>query len=228
MPKRTVYCEDALTWLQNHDQNTNYSKYSFVASMPDISEFPKFSVSEWKTWFFDTASLILSRTPDEGVTIFYQSDIKLDGEWIDKGYLCQKAAEAQHSALLWHKIICRTTPGIATFGRPAYAHLLCFSKNLRLSDLSKSTADVIPDLGEKTWERGMGLSTCLAIAKFIQDNTDSTTLINPFCGEGSMLAAANSLGLDAIGIERSPKRAEKSRQLTLTPDHKNWMHNNFK
>ena len=222
---RTVYCEDALAWLSSNDI---LSSSSLVASMPDISEFPHFSPAEWKAWFTETASLILSRTPNEGVTIFYQSDIKNHGEWIDKGYLCQKAAENLGHALLWHKIVCRTAPGMATFGRPAYSHLLCFSKELRLTDLSKSSPDVIPELGEKTWERGMGLSTGLFIAKFILEQTKTRTVVNPFCGEGSMLAAANAIGLHAIGIERSPKRAEKSRHLGVTEDHKNWMQLNLK
>lgn len=222
---RIVYCEDALVWLLSQDVLPNSS---LVASMPDISEFPHFDTFEWKTWFTETAELILSKTPEDGVTIFYQSDIKVQGEWFDKGYLCQKAAEKLGHRLLWHKIVCRTSPGIATFGRPSYSHLLCFSKKLRLTDLSKSSADVLPELGEKTWERGMGLATCLSIAKFILEQTQTKTVINPFCGEGSMLAAANALGLEAIGIERSPKRAEKSRRLGITEDYKNWMQLNLK
>jgi hypothetical protein len=95
-------------------------------------------------------------------------------------------------------------------------------------DLSKSTPDVIPELGEKTWERGMGLSTGLMIAKFILENTKSDTIINPFCGEGSMLAAGNAMGLHTIGIERSPKRAEKARLLEVSSDLKNWMQRNLK
>jgi hypothetical protein len=196
--------------------------------MPDISEFPNLSLKEWQQWFFETAKLILSSTPEENVTIFYQTDIKHQGAWIDKGYLCQKAADSLDHTLLWHKVICRTRPGTATFGRPAYSHILCFSKNLRLMDLSKSTPDVIPELGEKTWERGMGLSTGLMISKFILENTSSDTIINPFCGEGSMLATGNAMGLHTIGIERSPKRAEKARLLEVSGDLKNWMQRNLK
>lgn len=218
--KRSVYCEDALRWL--HAQN-EITGASFVASLPDISEFPNFSMEEWKTWFTQTVSLILSRCPDQGVCVFFQSDIKVNGVWIDKGYLCQKTAEALGHELLWHKIVCRVPAGQPTFGRPAYSHLLCFSKGLRLTDLSRATADVLPESGEKTWQRGMGLETCLSVARFIAEQTSSHTVVNPFCGEGSMLAAANALGLHAIGIERSPKRAEKSRRQSLSLDHKSWL-----
>ncbi len=218
MSTRSVYCEDAILWLESKEIQAGCS---FVTSMPDISEFPGHSLSDWKKWFIQTASLVLSRCPDDGVTIFYQSDIKVDGAWVDKGYLCQKAAEALGHELLWHKVVCRSPAGIATFGRPSYSHMLCFSKAVK-AELSKSTADVIPDLGDKTWQRGMGLEACLIAAKFIAEQTSTTTIINPFCGEGSMLAVANACELHAIGIERSPKRAEKARTLQVVKEKPSW------
>jgi len=220
MIERHVYCEDALDWFK---KNQNLSNFSLVTSMPDISEFPHYNLKQWQAWFIGTAQFLLSQCPDEGVSIFYQSDIKLDGAWIDKGYLCQKAAEELGQTLLWHKIVCKAGPGITTFGTPAYSHILCFSKNIRLTDLSKSTPDIIPHMGEKTWQRGIGLTPALTIAQFVLDHTSTRTIINPFCGEGSILAAANSIGLSSIGIERSPKRAKKARLLQVSPDFKRWM-----
>jgi hypothetical protein len=99
--------------------------------------------------------------------------------------------------------------------------MLCFSQTV-IPDLAKSTADVIADLGEKTWVRGMGLEASLLAATFVKKQTSSTTLINPFCGEGSVLAAANHVGLHALGIERSPKRAQKARLLEVAPSGKSW------
>ncbi len=216
---RTVYTEDAIAWLKAHAIDP---KACFVASLPDVSEFPHFTLMEWKEWFVDTASLILSRCADTAFTLFYQSDIKVEGAWVDKGFLCMKAAEKMQHELLFHKIICRAPVGTITFGRPAYSHLLCFSKSLRLTDLSQSTADVFNEPGEKTWARGMGIKTACAIAEFVAKQSDCTRIINPFCGEGSMLAAANHVGLEAIGIERSAKRAEKARKLSVHPDGKSW------
>ena len=83
-----------------------------------------------------------------------------------------------------------------------------------MTALSESVA-AAPDIGDKTWERGMGLEACLMIGKFIKEQTNTKTLINPFCGQGSMLAVANKFGLSAIGIERSVKRAELARVLTI-------------
>lgn len=218
--KRSVYCEDAIAWLHAH---TLDPAASLVASLPDISEFPQFTLEQWKEWFTDTARLVLSRCADNAFTLFYQSDIKFEGVWVDKAYLCLKAAESLQHELLFHKVICRAPVNVVTFGRPAYSHLLCFSKALRLKDLSKSTADVLDDPGDKTWTRGMGLKTTLAVADFVAKQSDCTRIINPFCGEGSILAAANHVGLEAIGIERSAKRAEKARRLSIHPDEKSWI-----
>lgn len=218
--ERIVECADAIEWLNSQ---TTCTDASIVASMPDISEFSNYTLPQWKEWFVSTATLIMSKCPDTGVCIFYQSDIKYEGVWVDKGYLVQKAADSLGLELLWHKIVCRVPPGIATFGKPAYSHILCFSKSLKLTDMSKSTPDVIPDLGDKTWVRGMGLENCLMITKFIATQTTSKRIVHPFCGEGSILAAANFNGLDAYGIERSPKRAEKARTLSISEDKK-WVH----
>lgn len=208
---RTVYCEDALKWLETRSV---LKDCSLVASLPDFSEFQSFTVEQWKEWFIDAARLIIARTPEEGVSIFFQSDIKVAGTWIDKGYLCQKAAELAGSALLWHKIACRVRPGQTTFSRCSYSHILCFSRNLK-ADVSKSSADVMPEVGDKTWPRGMGVAAAQMIAKFICEQTPTATIVNPFCGQGSMLAAANQYGLKAVGIERSPKRAETARRLVI-------------
>ncbi|MFZ4713178.1 MAG: SAM-dependent methyltransferase [Bacteriovoracaceae bacterium] len=210
MASREVYCEDVFEWLNKYPLEDNCS---IVASMPDISEF-NFTPDEWKQWFEKTAALLLRRTSPHGATLFFQTDIKIEGRWIDKAYLIQKAADSLGHHQLFHKIISRVDIGMATKGKPAYSHLLAFSKDLKL-DVNLSTPDILTQLGEKTWERGMGLEVSLLIAKFIKKETQTKLVINPFCGEGSMLAAANYQGLDAIGIERSPKRAEKARILKV-------------
>lgn len=215
---REVFCDDAILWLRNYQDK---GSVSFLGSLPDISEFPGYSLTEWKQWFHDTASLILNCTSPDGVSIFFQSDIKHEGLWVDKAFIIQKAAEELGHNLLWHKIFCRAPAGTIMFGRPAYSHMLCFSRTV-IPDLSKSTADVVPDLGDKTWVRGMGLEASLFASNFVKKQTLTKTLINPFCGEGSVLAAANYAGLNAVGIERSPKRAEKARHLQVAPDGKSW------
>ncbi len=120
------------------------------------------------------------------------------------------------SHLLWRKVVCRVPPGTTTFGRPAYAHLLCFSREARLLP-GQSTPDVLPRTGDMTWSRAMGSDVCAAVIQFLQRHTLCTTVVDPFCGHGSILAAANAHGLGAVGVEISRRRVVKARKLGLAP-----------
>jgi hypothetical protein len=124
------------------------------------------------------------------------------------------AAEQAQAHVLWHKIVCRVPPGTTTFGRPAYAHLVCVSRGLLLEP-GQSSPDVLPRLGQMTWPRAMGQDACELVASFLLAHTRCRTVANPFCGVGTMLAVANARGLDAVGVERSPRRAERARRLAL-------------
>lgn len=210
-PSRTVHCTDALPWLRSQPVLRGCS---VVTSLPDVSEVA-LPLSDWKRWFVETAGLIFSRVPEDGVAIFYQTDIKPSGAWVDKGHLVQRAADDAGVPLLFHKIVCRKPPGSITFGRPAYAHLLAFSRGLAL-DYARSTADVVVDGGESTWSRGMGVESCRIACRYVKDSTPTRTVVDPFCGQGMVLAVANALSLDAVGVELSRKRAQKARNLTVT------------
>lgn len=61
----------------------------------------------------------------------------------------------------------------------------------------------------------MGVEACLTACRFVLENTSTRTLVNPFCGHGTVLAVANHLGLDAVGVELSRKRAKKARALRM-------------
>jgi len=212
--ERIIHHADALAWLRERE---SFPGASFVTSLPDFTEFPSMSIDEWKEWFESAAALVLDRCSPEGVVIFYQRDSKKNGTWIDKAFLLQKAAEKAGSSLLWHKIVCRARPGSATFSKPAYSHLLCFSRQVR-TEMASSTPDVLPLAGEVTWTRGMGLLACQAACRFILEQTTTRTVIDPFCGHGTVLAIANELGLDAVGVEKSRKRAEKAQLLRVSGD----------
>lgn len=212
--RRTVVCDDALSWLPQH---TPLRHSSIITSLPDVSSFPAWSLLEWKRWFTHAATLCLSATPDEGVCIFYQTDIKHEGVWVDKGYLCQRAAEACDMTLRWHKIVCRREAGKPVFGRPGYSHLLCFAKT-PLVQTMPAYPDVLPVTGHMTWSQAMGLEACQMACDYVRSHTSSRTIVDPFCGYGSVLAVANYVGLDAFGVEIAHKRARKARNLVL-PGH---------
>jgi hypothetical protein len=202
MDKQIIHA-DAIEWL-----NKNTLKgASIVTSLPDISEFPKFSIEEWKNWFIETAKLVMTKCPDEGVSIFYQSDIKRDGQWIDKSYLIQKAAEQVGQIMVTHKIVCRVPAGINTQTKVGYSHLMCFSKSSQ-PELIKGFADVLPETGETTWERGMGIKVCQLACQMVKEYTSTRTIVDPFCGHGALLEIVVQSGLSAIGVDHKLKNVK--------------------
>ena len=212
-PRREVICGDGVEVLR---RGRLPDDHAVVTSLPDLSELPALGPEGWRDWFVEAAALACAAVADEAVAVFFQTDVKRDGRWIDKAHLVLAGAERAGAHLLWHKVVCRAPAGTTTFGRPAYAHLLCLSRRLRLPP-GRSTPDVLPRLGEMTWARAMGREACESVARFLVADTRCRAVVDPFCGLGTMLAVANAHGLDALGVERSPKRAERARHLVLGP-----------
>ena len=185
-----------------------------VTSLPDISEVG-LTLPVWREWFLAAVQLVVAAVPDDSVAIFFQSDIKRDGCWIDKGALVMSAAEAAGARVLFHKLICRRPPGTLTLGRPGYTHLIAVSRALRCPDVLP-IPDIITDAGRQPWVRAMGVRAAAHAVRFARDQAAAKVIFDPFCGVGTVLAVANRLGLDALGVEKAKKRCEQSRQLIVS------------
>lgn len=210
-PERVVHCEDARPWLRRHAPLANSS---LITSLPDVSGMGGMPFEAWRAWFLEAASDTLLATPNHGVTIFYQTDIKVQGTWVDKGFLCQLAADRLGVPLLWHKVVCRRPAGQPVFGRPGYSHLLCFSRGVR-DAAQPASPDVLPQTGTMTWSQAMGVDACLLACAYVLSHTQTRTVVDPFCGYGTVLAVANKLGMNAVGVELSRRRARKARLLEV-------------
>jgi len=208
-PQRTVHEAEALAWLAQHPLPPRAAVFT---SLPDVVELARGARAGWEDWFVAAATAVLRATPDDGAAVFYQTDVKHDGRWTDKAFLVQLAARAVGVPLVWHKVVCRAPAGQATFGRVGYAHLLCFARELR-DPVEAATPDVLPELGAMTWARAMGLSAARFAVGWLKERAQPSCLVDPFCGVGTALAVANEAGLDAIGVEKNPGRAEKARRL---------------
>ena len=213
-PRRAVFHADALVWLR---ESAPLGGASVVTSLPDASELPALKLDAWTRWFEDAACATMDAVTDDGVAIFFQSDIKRDGVWIDKGALVARAAERTGAALLFHKIVCRKPAGTVTYGRASYSHLLGFARRLRPS-LRRTTADVLPDAGHMPGNKSMGVKACIDACRFVAAETTTRTIVDPFCGWGTVLAVANALGLDAIGVDLSARMCRRARTLQLDLD----------
>jgi hypothetical protein len=208
---RLVHHGDALAWLRAQGKLRGAS---VVTSLPDLSELPALGVEGWRHWFDEAAVLTLQSVPPEGVAIFFQSDVKRAGLWIDKGAMVARAAERAGTELLFHKIVCRKPPGTVTFGRASYSHLLGFARGLR-PPLARARPDVIADAGFMPGSKAMGVNACLEACRFILSETVTRTVVDPFCGFGTVLAVANALGLDAVGVDLSARMCRRARSLRI-------------
>ncbi len=208
---RTIIQADALTWLDEHSAEPHTS---VITSLPDVTELPGRDLGHWRRWFGEAARRVLRWVPDDGVAVFHQSDIQREGRWIDKGYLVSRAAEDEGVPLLWHKIVCRKPPGSLLHGRASYSHLLCFSREVR-APIEKPTPDVLADAGFMPWSKATGVASCALACTFIQAQTTTRLVVDPFCGSGTILAVAGLHGFDTIGIDVSARRCRAARKLVL-------------
>lgn len=161
------------------------------------------------------ARTVLDWCSPSGVAVFFQTDVRRKGVWLDKSQLVLGAAESAGAPLLWHKIVCREPPGTITYGRAGYSHLLCFSRNAERTP-SPSGPDVLTDAGFKPTEKAMGVAACRVACQFVLDATPTRVIVDPFCGHGTALAVANAMGLDAIGVDRNARACSAARRLTVS------------
>jgi hypothetical protein len=187
-----------------------------ITSLPDVSEVPALGFDGWRSWFVDAAAAVMAAIPADGVAIFFQSDIRRGGIWVDKGALVAAAAVAAGMELLFHKIVCRLPPGTVTFGRASYSHLLGFGWSARAAAIHGS-ADVLSDAGFKPGTKSMGVKACAEACRFVLAATPTRTIVDPFCGWGTVLAVANALGLEAVGVDLSVRMVRKARLLRVDP-----------
>jgi hypothetical protein len=191
--RRVVHHAEAVAWLRAQGR---IAGASVVTSLPDVSELPGLGLDGWRRWFVDAAAAAMRAVPDEGAAVFFQSDIRHRGAWIDKGAL-----------------VCRLPPGTVTSGRASYAHLLGFARAPRPP--RRATADVLADGGFQPGKKAMGVNACVDACRFVRSETSTRTVVDPFCGWGTVLAVANALGLDAVGVDHSARMCRRARTLEI-------------
>ena len=151
-PRREIVCADAIAWMRARGRIDGACA---VTSLPDVSELGK-TLLVWREWFLNAVRLVVDAVPADSAALFFQSDIKRDGTWIDKGALVIRAVEDAGARVLFHKIVCRRPPGLLTQGRPGFTHLIAVSRTMKCPDILP-IPDVITDAGRSLWVRAMGV-----------------------------------------------------------------------
>lgn len=210
---REVHCAEALAWLR---ERGCIEGACAVTSLPDVSEL-NLALEAWRAWFLGAVRAVIDAVPPDRAAIFFQSDIRHGGRWVDKGALVVRAAEDAGAGVLFHKIVSRRPPGLVTTGRPGFTHLIAVSRELRCAG-PLAIPDIIVDPGRQPWVRAMGVKAAAHAVRFARDQAAARVILDPFCGVGTVLAVANRLGLPAVGVERSAKRSERARELMVGLD----------
>ncbi|KAL0482521.1 tRNA (guanine(10)-N2)-dimethyltransferase [Acrasis kona] len=216
-----VICSDAIKWINEQPVLPGF----VVTSLPDYCEMPHLKIEQWKEWFSDTVQLILEKLPEGASAVFYQTDVKLltqtndqdkkrsvCDEYIDKSFLCNiGASRVKNVKMFWHKVCLINTVDGVKVGRPTYSHMLCYGKNTTYPNERFPLPDVI-DRGEMIYPKATGINACMMAVMYCK-NAGATTIVDPFCGKGSILLAANYAGLDAIGIDIGTTRCKDAKRM---------------
>ena len=215
---RSVRCADSIAWLRTVSLP---ARCHVITSLPDRTEL-KLSSEAYEAWFASTVELILSKLPRHSIAIFYQTSGRHSAEgggWLDKSLLCHLGARAAGAACVWHSIVSAGGVGaLRTGGRVGYAHMLCFSAAHMLRP-GTSCIDVLESRGHMSYAGAMGEDAAAAAVQYVarahqqasselapSEASGSGLVLDPFCGEGTVLAMANAYGLDAWGLDTNRKR----------------------
>jgi hypothetical protein len=195
---RTVFTGDAFGWLADVERGP------VVAQLPDAHEID-LEIDEWREWFDSAIGACLGAS--SGPTVFLQTDRKADGTWISKAQMVMNHAAISGRALLWHKVALRRGVGKVDVHRPGYTHVLAIGPGRP----GRPRPDVLK-ASRRLWENGAPAGVAMMVAEYLREQ-GHTKLINPFCGRGTLLAAAEACGLDALGAEIDPVRAQWARSV---------------
>ena len=214
---RVVYRHDSVEWLRTGESAAGAIElpdvFDVITGLPDISEVrPRLSPSAYEDWLCEMAARILERLPPNRVAIFYLTPGRYSGEggaWLDKGYCVQRGARQAGAGCVWQKVVLiQDAAGRTRGGRPGFVNLLCFSREHRVPR-DFTTVDVLPDRGHMSWSHAIGEDACAVAIEYCVEHVSAdgerAAVLNPFCGQGSVLAVANAYGLDAVGMDVSLK-----------------------
>jgi hypothetical protein len=208
MPRR-VELADALEWLCDHPDVG-----PIVTSPPDMSETGQ-RPAAWRLWFQRAVWSCLSAVGEEAPAVFYVTDRRYDGELLSKAGIVLELARRTGRRVMWHKIALRLSPGTEDSRRPGYVHLIAVggagvTPGFRTA--SAAWPDVFP-MGPRLYKNGMGLDAARVAVAYCA--RFGSTIVNPFCGHGTVLLAAEEQGLGAVGIDSDPDMVERARIAAL-------------
>jgi hypothetical protein len=217
-PNRSIICQDTQIWLKQQAKESIGNVVTGICDLDEIinlksniSSKQKFSIDQYKTFFTSIAEKLMAITKPDGYCIFIQTDRKYEGQWIDKSYLLNKSAEKEGLRLLWSKVVLLREVGHTDLHRPTYSHMMCFSKKAKPG---ATFPDVI-DVSKILYKNGTPSLAAETAIKFISQYSPYKIIVDPFVGQGTIVAYANAYGLDAVGIDIDPEQCQLAKDFYL-------------
>jgi hypothetical protein len=199
---REVAVADALEWLP-----AQRGRGPVVASPPDAGEMG-LGHDEWLVWFRGALRACFDAA-DGAPVVLCVTDRRVAGQWVSKAMLVMCAAG--DVPLRWHKLALRRAPGVTDIKRPGYMHVLAYG-----GDRPGPVFADVWEPGPALWPNGTPVRVAYDVVRWIDGVwCPRGTIVNPFCGVGTFLAAAERVGWDAAGCELDAGRAELSRTAQL-------------
>lgn len=208
--KRTVLNLNAIAWLEKFE---DAGRGAIITGVPDSDDL-KMPVETWETWFSYAVLLCMRAAHPDAATIFCLTDRKKDGALISKAHLMVQQAKQAGVRLLWHKIVLRHDVGAIDLYRQGYSHMMAFSRNM---SSGVATPDVI-HAGRRVYRNATGVNAARVAVQFACSKQPHL-IIDPFCGHGTVLAVANALGYDALGVDIDEQMCKRSAEFQIEPKY---------
>jgi len=236
-PRREVLCADALEWLR---PGVVPPRSIVLTGIPDVCEVQAFAptMKAWEAWFLLATRRVLEALPPRGVAVFVQTDIRGAGvgQVSKLGLLLRAAADVEGARLLWHKVAHFGTVDKGCQGGVKFSHLACFMRAPAEGPEAPAAGPEeptcgLPDVlwrglkprGLKNSERCFGVHMTRSVLLWASKQLGAETVVDPFCGAGTVLAVGNALGMHAVGVDISPRRVKQAGRLDgealLTYEH---------
>lgn len=207
-----IYQADGLEWCR---ENPNAG--AVVTSLPDPENiiFPEGSEYEGQPWQWFRAALegCATATHPQAPLVLRQTDRRDNGTKSKAALAFDVLLHGTDTEfrLLWHKIILHQDPETTNIHRPTYSHLLAFGQPG--VGPGQRTPDVLRP-GDTLYENGMGLATAERAVQFA--GSAHRTIVDPYCGRGTVPVMADALGYSGIGVDLDPEQVQHARGLTLS------------
>lgn len=200
-PKRNVFCDDSKKWLVGKRFKI------IITSLPDMEEVG-LNKDGWMLWIKDIIKLLIDCIGDDGVIFFYQTDRKYNGEIIDKKSIIANEFLLNGHKNILSKIVLKRDVGKVDLFRPTYSNLFGFSKKVKSGT---ATPDVVFS-GKMLYKNAMGFNAVELCINFLKSKKIKDVVVDPFCGMGSVLKIANTLGYDSLGVDILEKQVTEAKK----------------